>query len=240
MILKIKSKNNLYALFLVSLLFSSCSEKNKQEEKEKNLETHSENKEPEKIADGKCNFSKIEQSGRDEPIYLNRKGYLVEFNTQNLYDRKPTKEQRVVVLKQIGPNKWGESGETLPNKTEAHVIEQNLWHKGYGIYDGILKVRLTNGKELYVDIKKFVPGDYWNCEPLVAIEFKPFFAKLKNLEPKPINKDKEWIDLDLSSEFVCTTRTYEKLLECYIYKNYKYGYGGIIHYFEPSNVYITY
>jgi hypothetical protein len=125
MILKIKSKNNLYALFLVSLLFSSCSEKNKQEEKEKNLETHSENKEPEKIADGKCNFSKIEQSGRDEPIYLNRKGYLVEFNTQNLYDRKPTKEQRVVVLKQIGPNKWGESGETLPNKTEVQNPFQN-------------------------------------------------------------------------------------------------------------------
>lgn len=240
MILKIKSKKKLYILFVVSLLFSSCSEKNKQEEKEKNLETHSEIKESKEIPDGKCKFSKIEQSGRDEPIYLNRKGYLVEFNTDNLYKRKPSKEQKVKVLKQIGPSKWVESGETLPNKIESLVIEQQLEHKGYGNYDGVLKVRLTNDKELHVDKKNFVPGDYWNCEPIVAIEFKPFFAKLKKLEPKPINREKEWVELDLSNEFVCTSRTYEKLLECYIYKNYNYGYGGVIHYLDPSNVDITY
>ncbi|MCB1155950.1 MAG: hypothetical protein H7A25_15755 [Leptospiraceae bacterium] len=142
---------------------------------------------------------------------------------------------------QAGPNIWKETPISIPNKTEVTVIEQQLEHQRYGNYSGILKVRLSgSNKEYYISKNNFVPGDYWNCDPLTAISYKPFFGKLKSKEPKPVNRDGEWEEIELSNEFFCFSKTYKDLLECYIYKNYKYGYGGIVHYIDPSNVLITY
>ena len=103
----------------------------------------------------------IEQAGRDEPKYVGIEGYLAESYPSGDYDKAlPSYLWDVPLLKQVGPDLWEESGETLPHKTPVIVLEQHLKHEGFGRYSGFLVVKsLEDSKEYRVDHYKFVPTD---------------------------------------------------------------------------------
>lgn len=185
----------------------------------------------------------VKQVGRQAPQYEGLKGYLKvkDIPYQQYSKAVPKSPWTVPLLQQAGPNLWEKGNETLPAKTPVLVLTQHLKHKGYGRYDGYLVVQtLENAQKHIIDHKNFVITDYWNCSPYKAAKYGPFIARVSD-GARPIYKGR-WQEMGEIRDVYCP-KQYNKdawTLECYMYKKYQRGFGGIKHIFSSSVLTIVY
>jgi len=190
----------------------------------------------------------VEQVGSSEPGYVGVQGYVVERDPPgDEYASLPSYPWGVPLLEQVGPNLWEEGDETLPHKTPVEVLEQHLKHQWRYQYSGFLVVKsLEDSKEYRIDHHNFTPTDYWNCPPHLAVKYSSFVARVKE-DVKPVNKDGKWEDMGEQQEVFCTgipgigsDQWVENGVECFMYKQYRLGFGGVIHIFPSASLEIVY
>ena len=191
----------------------------------------------------RCSFE-IPQEGRSEPKYVNLKGYLHSSPDTREMDRLPSYPWNIKLMKQTGIDLWEKGDETLPNRTHIEVKEQYLRHEGHGRYDGLLKVKnLENGQEYFVDHHDFVPVKYWKCDPHIAVRHADFIAEVKQ-GTKPIDDNGKWEEMGNENRVFCNNFSPERIInngvECYMYKEFRNGYGGVKFIFPSDSLTILY
>ena len=176
-------------------------------------------------------------------------GYLKARLDPRYYDEEiPSTPWQVPTLQQSGPNKWEETGKSLPAKTPVLVLNQFLEHKGFGRYDGVLIVQSLEDKQEYIiDVYRFTTTDYWNCPPHIAIKYSPFVARVIQEDVKPINRRGELGEMGSQKEVLCIQvadhqidDTVENGVNCLLYKQYVNGFGGVEHTFPSKSLEIVY
>jgi hypothetical protein len=187
----------------------------------------------------------VPQEGRNEPRYTGMFGYTSVGGTYEFsdYDKKlPRYPFQIPILTQTGPNLWEESSEKIPAKLAIEVIGQVLEHVGYGRYTGYLLVQVVGTKKIFkIDPSHFSPVAYWKCNPFSAVKYSPFIGKVKK-NAKPVDRDGKWETMGQESKVFCAeTKSYSKdQILCYVYKEWKYGYGGVGLFFSSSDIEIIY
>lgn len=190
----------------------------------------------------------VEQAGRSEPKYVGLKGFLKASSYPEGYDQSlPKYPWSVSILRQVGPNLWEPSDDTLPAKTPVRVVEQHLTHQRYGVYNGHLIVQSLEDLQNYVvDHHSFVPTDYWNCPPHIAAKYGPFIARVKD-GVKPVDRNGRWVDVGELREVYCvdvpdikSDNLIEDGVECFMYKDHSRGYGGVKLVFPSEGLGIIY
>ena len=196
-----------------------------------------------------CNQVEVKQIGREEPEYVGLTGYLIARLDSRYYDDEiPSTPWPVPILQQSGPSKWKETDEILSAKTPVLVLEQFLVHKGYGRYDGVLVIESQEDRQEYIiDVHRFTTTDYWNCPPHIAAKYSPFIARVIQDDVKPVNRQGEWGEIGDQKEVLCIPRlaheindTVENGVNCLLYKQYRYGFGGVEHTFPSESLEIVY
>jgi hypothetical protein len=187
----------------------------------------------------------VVQEGRDEPKYVGLTGYTVasRFGFRSNYDKElPKTPWNIQVLEQTGPNLWEKSSKTIPTKMLVNVNKQVLSHKGWGNYEGYLVISVVGTKKTFhIDPSNFSPVAYWKCKPVDAIKYSSFIAIVKKGQI-PVDRDGKWEEVGTQRKVYCTeAKPYPQLqILCYVYKKWKYGYGGVGLYFKPSQIDLFY
>ena len=194
--------------------------------------------------------------GRNEPSYINVIGYAVisssqEYvieHTDNFEDANlwtvPTYEQD----KQF----WNETEITLPHKTEVVVRGQYLEHEGYGAYSGYLLVEKTDGgQQYYINVRNFITKPYWNYEEEIhkAALTGCFVAEYhQSSDYYPVSNDGSKVEIEDGMRVLVTgiTGTYRNVkpsetgIDAVVWKEWKYGYGGVTVHFNEEDLTIIY
>ena len=194
-------------------------------------------------------------SGRNEPDYINVIGYVALSASQaygiekmdNFQDESlwviPTYEQD----KQF----WNENG-TLPHKTEVVVREQALKHEGYGAYSGYLLVEKTDdGSLYYIDVNNFITKPYWTYQSdmrtaALTGDFVAEYKQVSNYYPVDSGGDKLEIPDGTIVLVTGVTGTSSKFnsnetgIEAIVWKEWRYGYGGVKCHFNADDLTIIY
>lgn len=204
---------------------------------ELNLDT--ENLYAEKIGNrGSC------ASGRSEPKYTNKTGYLSVKQISSIYP-KPEIDMinnttwTVDTFKKIDADHYEVNG-TLPHKTKVKVLSQNLEHQGWGNYSGFLTVQnLSDNQEYIISVGNFVLNQYWKNDIVDAIKDGPVICQYNNINKDylPCDKSDTIIYLPENCKLLAIGKTgvisglnYEALnIECLYYNEYN----------EYSTVYIN-
>jgi hypothetical protein len=189
----------------------------------------------------------VKQEGRNEPEYVGLQGYIIESYPDYYSDALPSYPWGVSLLEQVGPDLWEKGTQILPHKTPVVVLLQFLTHEGFGRYSGFLVIKsLEDSKEYRVDHHNFTPIDYWNCPVHQAIKYSSFVARVKG-DVRPVNRDGQWEEMGEQKEVFCngtpgieSDRWVENGVECLMYKQYKYGFEGVVHIFPANSLEIVY
>ncbi len=158
------------------------------------------------IFEGNLNAEKIgnrgtaaEGTGRKEPNYVNEIGYLATRVTSSYpypdTDIINNTNWTVNTYRQLDADHYEING-TLPHKTMVKVISQNLEHRGWGGYSGMLTVEnLSNNQQYLISVSDFVLNPYWRNNITDAIKDGAVVCQYNN-----INKD--YLPCDKSNEIV--------------------------------------
>lgn len=192
-------------------------------------------------------------SGRSEPQYVGERGYLAV--SGSYYDDKDDgclKQPWYISTYEKDKQFWKENGK-VEHKTEVRVLWQELEHKGWGNYSGMLLVeRLDNGKQIYVDVNNFITKPYWTYADLEdAVRIGVFLAEYhQSSDYYPVDKGNEKAQLKdgIIVLVVGPTGTYgcrgpddeTNQLKGIVYKKWKYGYGGVPIFFNKDDLSIIY
>jgi len=209
--------------------------------------SHAESKEVNITEDqNKCGFE-VPQEGRSEPQYKGLSGFLVFSNSDRIYDpyeALPKYPWEVTSLKQVGPKKWKRKGKKFKSKTPVTVVSQELKHRNHGFYSGTLTVKIDKtNEEIKIFPNNFTPAKYWKCSPQQAVKHSFYIAKIINPDAKAVSKKGEWEDIGKEKRLFCTETDNwdsEPNVRCFLYKKYKYGYGGVQFKFKPDDLEIVY
>lgn len=197
------------------------------------------------IAESNCNIE-VPQEGRNAPKYVSMKGYISVGRFWTPKDSKalPPTPWRVPSIVQVGPQLWEDGKRTFENKTPVVVLSQHLKHTGHGFYKGYLVVEIIETAEVVrIRAKNFTPAKYWECSSEKAIKYSPFIAKVDK-DILPVNRQDRWENMGKENRVLCVdyrvSNSIISGIECYMYKQYRYGYGGVRHIFPPSSLKIIY
>lgn len=193
-------------------------------------------------------------SGREEPEYENVRGYVViPYNEYSLTQTDSFTETpwSVPVYGKEG-NSYVENG-AVEHKTEVVVKSQELEHEGYGGYSGHLLVeRLDNSEEFYINVSNFLTKPYWTCTDLdEAILAGYFIGEYHGVSGNaPVDKGNEIVELDdgMLVLAIGPTGMYGRggpdrntnSIEAVVFKEWKYGYGGVSVFFNKDDLSIVY
>ena len=194
----------------------------------------------------------LSDSGRSEPQYVGIIGYAVNCG-KSYYDNEeylsgnwfvPTYEKDKQFYNEIG---------TIAHKTEVLVLSQELEHEGYGRYSGYLTVEDTATKEPYIiDVYNFISKPYWTYDDLLlAVSVGHFVAEFNQVSDYyPVNKSNEKVELEDGTivHVIGKTGTYGKngpddetnQIEAIVFKEWKYGYGGVSVFFNVDDLTLVY
>lgn len=193
-------------------------------------------------------------SGRSEPQYENILGYVVI----DYIDTKLTKTDDcfntlwAVPIYEKDKQFYVECG-TIDHKTPVAVKSQELKHEGYGAYSGYLIVeRLDNGEELCIDVGNFITNPYWESSDLISAVSTGYYIAEFNQKSDyfPVSKSNEKVLLDDGTKVLAVrkTGTYGRngpddstnQIEAEVFKEWKYGYGGVSVFFNKEDLSIVY
>lgn len=185
---------------------------------------------------------------RSEPDYVNVIGYVAlsyqeenelektdQFADESLW-KIPTYEKD----KQI----WSETGEYLPHKTEVVVTEQFLKHEGHGTYTGYLLVKsLDDDTEYYINVRNYITKPYWSYDNLIdAAKVGCFVAKYNQVSDLyPVTQSNDPVEMpDGTIVFVTGVSGASSTVKATVWKEWRYGYGGVEVNFQPDDLQILF
>lgn len=191
--------------------------------------------------------------GREEPQYVGLIGYVAIFSD---YELKQTDESLngawTVPTYEKDKQFWNEIG-LIEHKTEVLVKEQELEHDGWGRYSGYLLVeRLDNQEQLYINVSHFVTKPYWTYEDKVeAVLVGEYIAEYKQVSNYyPVDKSGDKVELDDGMKVLVIEKTDlygdngpdddTNQVEAVVFKEWKYGYGGVAVFFNVDDLTIIY
>lgn len=193
-------------------------------------------------------------SGREEPEYENVIGYVViPYNEYSLTQTDSFTETpwSVPVYGKEG-NSYAENG-AVEHKTEVVVKSQKLEHEGYGGYSGYLLVeRLDNSEQFYINVGNFLTKPYWTYTDLdEAVLAGYFIGEYHGVSGNaPVDKGNEIVELDdgMLVLVIGPTGLYGRggpdrntnSIEAIVFKEWKYGYGGVSVFFNKDDLSIVY
>lgn len=191
-------------------------------------------------------------SGRSEPQYVGQRGYLGYYEHFSDNDDSCLKTPWKITTYKKDKQFWVESGK-VEHKTEVTVLSQELEHQGWGRYDGMLLVeRLDNQEQFYVDVSTFITKPYWTYSDLRDASLIGDYLAVYHQKSDyyPVDSGNKKVDLKdgMTVLVVGPTGTYGRggpddnthPIEAYVYKKWKYGYGGVSVYFNQEDLTITY
>lgn len=195
-------------------------------------------------------------SGRSEPDYKNVIGYVAISSSQE-YEISHTDQFEDTGLWSIPTYEkdkqfWNETEVTLPHKTEVVVKEQYLKHEGYGAYSGYLLVeKREDGQQYYIDVGNYITKPYWDYknELLKAASTGCFVAEYHQVSDYyPVDNGGDKVELEDGMRVLVTgtaglsryINPSDTGIKAEVWKEWKYGYGGVTVYFNEEDLTIIY
>lgn len=184
--------------------------------------------------------------GRSEPYYENITGYVASYKTEE-YSIDPNWQ---VPIYQKDKQFYEEIGK-IAHKTKVLVLEQELKHSGYGNYEGYLLVKNIDTEDtFYISVYNFINVAYWEYTDLYeATYFGNYIAEFNQKSNYyPVDKNGEKVELADGIKVLVTGKTGTMRdvdndthpIEATVYKEWKYGYGGVTVYFTVEDLSIVY
>ena len=191
-------------------------------------------------------------SGRSEPQYVGIIGYAVNWGKSHYDNEEYLIGNWTVSAYEKDKQFYNEIG-TIAHKTEVLVLSQELEHEGYGRYSGYLTVEDTATKEQYIiSVYSFITKPYWTYTDLLeAVSVGHFIAEFNQVSDYyPVNKSNDKVELEDGTivHVIGKTGTYGKngpdndtnQIEAIVFKEWKYGYGGVSVFFNVEDLTLIY
>lgn len=192
-------------------------------------------------------------SSREEPQYENVSGYVAVYDTHSLEkDDSFVNTPWTVPIYAKDKQFWIEDG-YIEHKTEITVVSQQLEHLGYGSYGGYLLVERNDTQEqFYISVRNFITKPYWTYTDLdEAVSVGCFIAEYNQVSDYyPVDKGNKKVELDSKTKVLVIGRTGlyggdgpdqdTTSIEAIVFKEWKYGYGGVSVYFNKNDLTIVY
>ena len=193
-------------------------------------------------------------SGRSEPQYVGVIGYAAVASDQeyklNKSDDFANEDLWMIPTYRKDKQFWEETGTMIPHKTEVVVKEQELEHSGFGAYHGYLLVEETvSGEQYYIDAINYVTKPYWTYDVKEAAKTGYFVAEFRQTSDfYPVDNGGEKTELDDGVIVLVTGRsgTTSKYkaddvpIETTVWKQWRYGYGGVTIHFNEDDLTMVY
>lgn len=191
-------------------------------------------------------------SGRSEPQYVGIIGYTVNYG-KSYYDQEEYLNANwTVPVYEKDKQFYNEVG-NIAHKTEILVLSQELEHEGYGAYSGYLTVEdMATGEQYLIDVMNFGTKPYWTYDDLLkAVSAGHFIAEYNQVSDYyPANKSNEKVELEDGTivHVIGKTGTYGRngpdnetnQIEAIVFKEWKYGYGGVSVFFNVDDLTLIY
>lgn len=194
----------------------------------------------------------LSDSGRSEPQYVGIIGYAVNWGKSHYDNEEYLSGNWTVPVYEKDKQFYNEIG-TIAHKTEVLVLSQELEHEGYGRYSGYLTVEDTATQEQYIiSVYSFITKPYWTYTNLLeAVSVGHFIAEFNQVSDYyPVSKSNEKVELEDGTivHVIGKTGTYGKngpdndtnQIEAIVFKEWKYGYGGVPVFFNVEDLTLTY
>lgn len=190
-----------------------------------------------------------------EPDYIGALGYVAVYDDQNMeknaeFANTPWK----VPVYQKDKQFWEETG-TIDHKTEVVVIGQELEmpKRSYSTSrcSGYLHViRMDTGKDCWLNVENFVTTPYWEKSLTSAMEKGYCIATFKQVSDYyPVTKGKDKTPLDdgtlillpmKSKSYSSSPDKKNNPIVGIVFKEWKYGFGGVDVFFNEADLTLTY
>lgn len=184
-----------------------------------------------------------------EPDYYGVIGYAVVSEDQRLEKRSTfTETPWTIPVYQQDKQFWQESG-TITHKTKVVVVDQELERNGDYYYKGYLHViRMDTKEACYLNVKNFVTSSYWE-KTLTEIAGTGYsiaeFRQVSDYYPVSGGGDK--VALEDGFQVLIPGRSYSKgpdkdnnPIPAYVFKEWKYGFGEVLVYFNSEDLKLVY
>ena len=190
-----------------------------------------------------------------EPDYIGALGYAAVYEDQNMEKKSDfgTTPWKIPVY-QKDKQFWEEDG-TIDHKTEVVVIGQELEmpKRSYSTSrcSGYLHViRMDTGKSCWLNVENFVTSPYWERSLTGAMEKGYCIATFKQVSDYyPVTKGKEKTVLDdgtlvllpmKSKNYASSPDKTNNPIVGIVFKEWKYGFGGVNVFFNEADLTLTY
>ena len=194
----------------------------------------------------------LSDSGRSEPQYVGIIGYAINWREHSYDNEEYLSGNWTVPIYEKDKQFYNEAG-TIAHKTEVLVLSQELEHEGWGRYSGYLTVEDTTTKEQYIiAVYSFITKPYWTYDDLLeAVSVGHFVAEFNQVSDYyPVNKSNEKVELEDGTivHVIGKIGTYGKngpdnetnQIEAIVFKEWKYGYGGVSVFFNVDDLTLVY
>ena len=190
-------------------------------------------------------------AGRSEPQYVGIIGYAVNWSEYSFDSEEYLSGNWTVSIYEKDKQFYNEVG-TIAHKTEVLVLSQELEHEGWGRYSGYLTVEDTTTKEQYIiSVYSFTTKPYWTYDNLMdAVSEGNFIAKFNQISDYyPVNKSNEKVELEdgtivhvigKTGHMKNGPNTESNQIEAIVFKEWKYGYGGVSVFFNVDDLTLIY
>lgn len=191
-------------------------------------------------------------TGRSEPQYIGIIGYAADNTFSGTHENDKFSETPWTVPVYERDKQFFVECGRINHKTEVLVLNQELKHTGYGNYEGYLTVEDTQtGEQYLLNVSNFITKPYWTYSPLEAVRVGNFVAEYHQVSDYwPVNKSNEKVELDEGTVVLAIRATglYGKggpdddtnQIEAVVFKEWKYGYGGVSVFFNVDDLTIVY
>lgn len=194
-------------------------------------------------------------TSKSEPDYIGALGYVAVYEDQNMEkDSNFGKTPWKVPVYQKDKQFWEEAG-TIDHKTEVVVIGQELEmpKRTYSTSrcTGYLHIiRMDTGEACWLNVENFVTTPYWERSLTGAMEKGYCIATFKQVSDYyPVTKGKEKTALDdgtlvllpmKSKNYASSPDKTNNPIVGVVFKEWKYGFGGVNVFFNEADLTLTY
>ncbi len=186
-----------------------------------------------------------------EPDYIGVLGYASVYD-EFQFEKNGTFTQTPWQITVYQPDKqfWQEAG-TIAHKTQVVVIGQKLEKKSYKQYKGYLHViRMDTGEDCWIDVINFVTEPYWEKSLNSAREEGYCIATFRQVSNYyPVTKGNEKTELEDGTLVLLPMKTKvsgsspdktNNPIGAVVYKEWKYGFGGVTVWFNEADLTLSY
>ncbi|MBR2660983.1 MAG: zinc ribbon domain-containing protein [Clostridia bacterium] len=186
-----------------------------------------------------------------EPDYIGVLGYASVYD-EFQFEKNGTFTQTPWQITVFQPDRqfWQEAG-TIAHKTQVVVIGQKLEKKSYKQYKGYLHViRMDTGEDCWIDVVNFVTEPYWEKSLNSAWEEGYCIATFWQVSNYyPVTKGNEKTKLEDGTLVLLPMKTKvsgsspdktNNPIGAVVYKEWKYGFGGVTVWFNEADLTLSY